>query len=249
MNLDLTGKVALVTGSSRGIGLAIAKTLASEGCRIILNARNIEQLENTAKSLNLEHVPGDVCTWAGAKRVVEQATEKAGHLDILVTNVGSGMSVPPGMEDETEWFRMLNLNLMSATNTISAARPTLARQRGVVLCVSSICGIATVGAPLAYSAAKAALNSYVRGVSPALAAEGVRINAIAPGNILFPGSTWERKLRESPETVQKMLDANVPLCRFGTLEEIACLATFLCSAKASFVTGTVVVADGGQIRI
>ena len=166
MNLDLTGKVALVTGSSRGIGLAIAKTLASEGCRIILNARNIEQLENTAKSLNLEHVPGDVCTWAGAKRVVEQATEKAGHLDILVTNVGSGMSVPPGMEDETEWFRMLNLNLMSATNTISAARPTLARQRGVVLCVSSICGIATVGAPLAYSAAKAALNSYVRGVSP-----------------------------------------------------------------------------------
>ena len=117
-----------------------------------------------------------------------------------------------------------------------------------ILCISSICGLAALGAPVTYSAAKAALNATVRGLARPLAAEGIRINALAPGNILFEGGTWARKLAEAPEAVAAMLARDVPLQRLGTVEEIADIAAFLASPKASFITGTVVVADGGQLR-
>jgi 3-oxoacyl-[acyl-carrier protein] reductase len=115
--------------------------------------------------------------------------------------------------------------------------------------VSSICGLSVLGAPIAYSAAKAALNSYVRGISVVLALDGVRIVGLAPGNVLFPGSTWDHKLKVDEKAVQRMLEANVPMRRLGSVSEIANVAAFLCSPKASFMTGTVVTVDGGQIKI
>ena len=249
LDLELSGKVALVTGSSRGIGRGIAQVLHDEGCLVILNGRDSDTLFQSSQSVGGHSVVGDVCIFEQARIVVDTARKLIGKIDIVVANVGSGASVLAGTEGSEEWSRMLNLNLVSAVNIISAAREALAESAGVALCVSSICGLSVLGAPLAYSAAKAALNSYVRGVSAVLAKDGVRVVGLAPGNILFPGSTWEHKLRADPDAVTRMLDANVPLRRLGTMAEIANVAAFLCSPKASFMTGTVVTVDGGQIRI
>lgn len=169
-------------------------------------------------------------------------------LDILVCNVGSGSSVPPGQETSEEWRRVLDINLLSATNMIEAARPMLAARKGVVICISSICGLEALGAPVTYSVAKAALNAYVRGIARPLGRDGVRIVAVAPGNILFDGSVWGRRMRDNPGQVTAMLESEVAMRRLGTPEEIASLVTFLVSPRASFMTGTVVVADGGQLR-
>jgi 3-oxoacyl-[acyl-carrier protein] reductase len=249
MDLELNGKVALVTGSSRGIGKAIATVLASEGCRVIVNGRDAAVLDGTAAELKATAVVGDVSTRAGADAVLEQAVAVHGRVDIVVCNVGSGASVPPGQEDEAEWHRILQINLMSATNTVAAARPHLAVQGGgAILCISSICGSAALGAPVAYSAAKAALDSFVRGAARYLAPENTRINALAPGNILFEGSTWERKLAADADAVATMLKREVAMARLGTSEEVASMAAFLCSARASFATGALFVLDGGQLR-
>ena len=249
MDLELSGKIALVTGSSRGIGRGIAQALHDEGCQVILNGRDADTLSQSARPLGGHYVVGDVCIPEQARMVVDVARKLSGKIDIVVANVGSGASVPPGTESSEEWGRMLNLNLESAVNTISAARDALARSKGAALCVSSICGLSVLAAPIAYSAAKAALNSYVRGISAVLAQDGVRIVGLAPGNVVFPGSTWERKLKADEGAVQRMLETNVPMRRLGSVQEIANVAAFLCSPKASFMTGTVVTVDGGQIKI
>lgn len=248
MDLELKGKIALVTGSSRGIGKAIAQTLHAEGCTVVLNGRNAALLKSVAAGMNVACVAGDVSLEAQARDVVGTVLSEFNSLDILVCNVGSGTSLPPGQEDWTEWDRMLGLNLRAAVNAVGAARTALSASKGVALCISSICGSAALGAPLAYSAAKAALNSYVRGMSRVIADEGVRINALAPGNICFEGSSWERRLGTDPQAVQDMLARQVALKRLGTADEIANVAAFLCSSKSSFITGEVLVVDGGQLR-
>lgn len=248
MDLGLKGKVALVTGSSRGLGRHIAAALVAEGALAIVNGREGAQLAQTARELGATAVAGDVSSASGAAEVVERAAQVHGRLDIVVCNVGSGASVPAGTEDEPEWHRMLQINLLTATSTVAAARAQLRGQGGAILCISSICGSAALGAPIAYSAAKAALDSFVRGAARYLAAEGIRINALAPGNILFEGSTWERKLAADRDGVEQMLAREVALGRLGTADEIASTAAFLCSDKASFTTGALFVVDGGQLR-
>src|SRR4029453_17638168 len=122
-----------------------------------------------------------------------------------------------GQETEEEWRRMLDLNMIATTNTIAAARPAMAKSSGdrAIVCISSICGLAALGAPVTYSAAKAALNATVRGLARPLAAEGIRINAVAPGNILSADGTWARKLAENKSAVDEMLAREVPMRRLG----------------------------------
>jgi 3-oxoacyl-[acyl-carrier protein] reductase len=250
MDLELTGKTALITGSGQGIGLAIAKLLHQEGCNVALNARHEEEIAATARNWGerVSYHVRDVTQAEECRHLVDKVVERWGRLDILVCNVGSGASVPPGQETPEEWQRVINLNLFATTNMVEAARVFLKQSRGSVLCISSICGLETLGAPLTYSAAKAALNSYVKGMARPLSVDGVRINAIAPGNILAVGGTWERKLKENPIAVEKMLEREVALKRLGKPEEIANFAAFLVSSRASFATGTVFVVDGGQMR-
>lgn len=250
MELELSGKRVLVTGSSRGIGRAIAEALKVEGCSVALNARNEADLKAAAKELGCSiAVAGDMASAEDARRVVGEATEALGGLDILVCNVGSGRSVAPGNETYDEWQRVFALNLWSATNAVEAARSALADSRGVVVCVSSICGLEVVaGAPVTYSVAKAALHAYVRGIARPLGTQGVRINAIAAGNILFEGSVWERKIAEDAAGVQQMIERDVALARLGTPQDVAGLAVYLASPRSSFATGGVWGLDGGQVH-
>jgi len=249
MELELSGKIALVTGSSRGIGRAIAETLYAEGCSIVLNGRNTTDLTAAAALPGSLAISGDVTRPEEVQRIVAAVLAKFGRLDILVCNVGSGRSVPPGDETHEEWQRVFALNLWSTINTVEAARKALAASRGVIVCVSSICGLEVVpGAPVTYSAAKAALHAYVRGIARPLGKQGIRINAVAPGNILFDGSVWSRKLAEDARAVQTMLEHDVALACLGTPRDVAELVAYLASPRAGFATGGVWTLDGGQVH-
>jgi 3-oxoacyl-[acyl-carrier protein] reductase len=250
MLLDLSGKRALVTGSSRGIGFAIAAALHAEGCRVALNGRDSVLLSESAQKLKGSiAIAGDFTLTVDAAKIVSNVVDVFGGLDILVCNIGGGQSVPPGSETIEEWHRVFSLNFWSTINAIEAARAALTYSHGSIVCISSICGVEMIPeAPITYSTAKAALHSYVKGISRPLGKQGVRINAIAPGNILFNGSAWERRLLEDEGAIRSMLDKNVALSSFGTPQDIAGLTVFLASESAKFATGGIWVLDGGQVH-
>lgn len=248
--LQTESKVVLVTGSSRGIGNGIAHTLHNDGYQVVLNGREATALEEAVASLTTSAgIVADVSLPDEAARLVTEVRKRFGRLDGLVCNVGSGRSVPPGEENYQEWQRVFATNFWSATNVVEASSDLLALNEGSIVCISSICGSEVVaGAPVTYSAAKAALNAYVKGVSRPLGKRGIRINAIAPGNVLFDGSVWEKKLKENPEEVQQMLETDVALEKLGSPQDVANLAAYLLSPKSSFATGAIWVCDGGQSR-
>lgn len=246
MNLNLQDKAFVVTGGSRGIGRAIAAEFTAQGARVMICGRSEQSLASSANEIGCASVVSDVTTTDGQKALAGAIdSEFGGTIDGLVCNVGSGRSVPPGEETDAEWRRMFEVNLFSATATIENCLPHL-RDGGTIGCISSIAGRTVIGAPVAYAAAKAALDSMIANLAPPLGARGIRIFGVAPGNTMFDGSVWERISNEEPERVDRMLKEDVPLRRFATAKEIANLVVYLSSSQAAFVSGSVHVIDGGQ---
>ena len=247
--LQLNGKRAMITGASRGIGHAIAELFAQNGAQVIANARREDQLQVAIQKIpNCQFIAGDVTKFEQAVDLVEQAYKNLGGLDVIVCNVGSGSSVPPGEENIEEWHKMFSKNFFSAVNVIEAAKPILKRGNSII-CISSICGNEVIpGAPICYSTAKSALNSYVNAVSRYFGKKGIRINALAPGNVLFEGSVWDLKLKTDPINTNRNVKTEVPLSSFASTEDIANAAMWLASENSKFVNGSLLTVDGGQTR-
>ncbi len=258
MELGLTNSRILVTGSSRGIGYGIASHFLQEGATVVLTGRDEQKLllakDMLAKEFDMDRIEffaGDLGDSIVRQRLNAVLLPKG--LDHLVCNVGSGRSVPILQETQEEWRRMLDINLLQAAALVQDLRSLLAAsakgERGASLTfVGSICGIEAIGCPLAYASSKAALWAYAKNLARSLSNDGIRVNMVSPGNINFPGSVWETKLAQDPSLVQSMLEREVPLRRFGSLDEVASAILFLTSQRASFITGANLVVDGGQTR-
>ena len=254
MNLDLTEKIFLVTGGSRGIGRAIAKGLLHEGAKVAIIARQQEGVtlvvSDLAQQFGSGQILGLVGDCADANSLSEHISELEktwGGLDGVVANVGDGRSVPDPVPDDEQWSQVWQTNFETALTTTRTCLPMLQARQGSLLFISSITGLSALGAPVDYSVAKTAVIALAQNLARKLAPK-VRVNVLAPGNVFFPGGSWDEKVRSQPEAVESMLRSQVPLQRFGTPEEIADAAVFLCSPRTSFITGSVLRVDGGQIN-
>ena len=253
MDLGLRGRRALITGGSRGIGFAVAEALAAEGTSVGLVARDPAGLAAAAERLGPRGVPvatavADVTDTPQLRRAVDDIAAALGGLDHLVANaggtVGRGNLTSAGDGDFTATFA---LNAGHAAELIRAGLPHLrAAGGGAVVIVSSITGMRP--APrTAYAAAKAAEIHLAATAAQELAPAGIRVNAVSPGSIMFPGGGWDTFQREHPEEFAVFLASQFPFGRLGRPEEVADVVSFLLSARASWITGANVAVDGGQI--
>ncbi len=255
MDLQLRGKVAAITGASRGIGRAIALKLAAEGCAVAISARGAAALETVAHEITgaggqALAVAADLTTPDGVSRLVDGAAERFGGLDILVNNLGGSAPANKPFLDTTpeDWQGVVALNLYSAIEASRRATPQLARRGGgAIVIISSVYG-REAGGYTGYNAVKSALNSLAKSLSRELAPDRIRVNAVAPGSILFPGGSWERRQQADPSGIADFVKRELPWGRFGAPEEVADVVTFLCSARASWVTGACIPVDGSQGR-
>ena len=255
MDLQLRDSVALITGSSKGLGLASARSLAAEGCRVVLCARGEAALQASAKTLAGEHgadrvlaVAADVSTAAGAEDVMAQTIERFGRIDILVNNVGKAGGTDIVSTSDDDWQAALDQTLFPAIRLSRLAVPHIRKAgRGVILMIASIWGRES-GGRMTYNAVKAAEISLAKAMAQQLARDNIRVNSVAPGSILFPGGSWHRRQQEDPSGIAEFVSRELPFGRFGRPEEVGAVVAFLVSPRASWISGASVPVDGCQSR-
>jgi 3-oxoacyl-[acyl-carrier protein] reductase len=248
MDLGIQGRVALVAGATRGIGLAIARTLSNEGARVAVVARTKRDVDRVARSLGSVGVTADLTTERGCNEAVDTITSALGAIEILVNVLGTRGPRTWADTSSTAIESTIDGNVTPVVRLLERVLPgMLERHWGRAVIISSIFGLETGGAP-AYSIAKAAEIGLVRSYGVRLLGTGVTINAVAPGAILFEGGSWDRRLREDPAAMTEFIDRELPSKRFGTPEEVAAVVAFLSCVPASGCNGSCWVVDGAQSR-
>lgn len=252
MNLDLAGKVVVVTGASGGIGSTIARQFLEHDCKIALLARDKDRLERVSNKLkedfdseNIAAFSVDCAVEKNLNETISAIIKKWAKINIAVANIGDGRSEQSFVPSNTSFKNAFETNFETAVNLTRTTQEELRKTRGNLLFISSIAGLEMIGAPTDYSIAKSALIMLSKQLSHKLAPE-IRVNCIAPGNIFFAGGRWEELMKSNGDSVAAMIKDSVPLQRFGTPEEVASAAVFLCSPQAAFITGACLTIDGGQ---
>ncbi|MCF1593313.1 oxidoreductase [Streptomyces muensis] len=257
MNLNLTARTAVVTGASRGIGLATVRTLTDEGVRVVGAARTVTP---ELKETGAHAVAADLSTAEGVAALMDAALAELGGIDLLVNNVGGGDAATVGFldVDDTEWAGAFDINVLSTVRATRAALPSLIERRGAIVNVSSILGLMPGGFPVAISAAKAALTALGKSLAEEFGPLGVRVNTISPGLVRTsvykdPNgqvAQWAAASGMSlDEFTQRMVtDQNITMGRGTEPEEVAALIAFLLSEKAGNITGVDYVIDGGTVK-
>ena len=256
MDLGLKNKIAIITGSSRGLGFASAKALVSEGCRVCLCAHGLTQLNDATGKLRsvagaadrVISVSADLSDSAGVATVVEQTVEAFGGLDILVNSVGQAGGGDVVETTDDEWQEALDQTLYPAIRASRLAVPHMrTRGGGVILIIASIWGRES-GGRMTYNAVKAAEISLAKALAQQLARDNIRVNSVAPGSISFPGGSWHRRQQEDPEGMMEFIRSNLPCGRFGRADEVGSVVAFLASSKASWINGACITVDGCQSK-
>ena len=246
----------MITGSSRGLGLASSRALVAEGCRVVLCARGAEQLAEAALEVEaaakrpgmIGTVQADVSTAAGIELVINTAVERFGGLDVLVNNVGKAAGSDLLGTTDAEWQAAFDETLFPAIRASRLAVPHM-KQRGggAIVMIASIYG-REAGGRMTYNAVKAAEISLAKALAQQLGPANIRVNSVAPGSIMFPGGSWHKRQQADPAGIADMIKRELPFGRFGRPDEVGAAVAFLASSRASWISGSCLVIDGCQGR-